>query len=73
MNDQWYRRNNQRFVAVNQDGPIFGHYLKIDGTSVVTYAQRKDPKSKYIFQFGHIFTALFVKRSRYMDKKQNSM
>ena len=73
MNDQWYRRSNQRFVAQKQNGPIFGHYLKIDGKSVVTYALRKDPKSKYIFQFGHIFTALFVKRSRNMDKKQNSM
>ena len=73
MNDQWYRRNNEQFVSLNQEGPIFGHYLKIDGTSVVTYALETDPKSKYTFQFGHIFTALFVKRSRYMDKKQNSM
>ena len=73
MNDRWYRRNNKQFVSQNQDGPITGHYLKIDGKSVVTNAQRTDPKSKYIFQFGHIFTALFVTRSRYMDKKQNSM
>ncbi|CAH3149688.1 unnamed protein product, partial [Pocillopora meandrina] len=46
MNDQWYRRNNEQFVSLNQEGPIFGHYLKIDGKSVVTYALETDPKTQ---------------------------
>ncbi|CAH3149686.1 unnamed protein product [Pocillopora meandrina] len=46
MNDEWYRRNNIQFVSRNQNGPVMGHYLKIDGTSVVTYATSKDPKTK---------------------------
>ena len=69
MNDEWYRRNNIQFVSLNQNGPVMGHYLKIDGTSVVTYATSKDPKSKYIFKFGHMFKALLSKGSRYMTKK----
>ncbi|RMX41993.1 hypothetical protein pdam_00001262, partial [Pocillopora damicornis] len=28
MNDQWYRRNNEQFVSLNQEGPIFAQ-LKI--------------------------------------------
>ena len=69
MNDEWYRRNNIQFVSRNQNGPVMGHYLKIDGTSVVTYATSKDPKSKFIFKFGHLFKALLSKGSRYMTKK----
>ena len=45
MNDMWNRLTSQ-IVSLKQNGPIKGHYLKIDGKSVVAYATGTDPKSK---------------------------
>ena len=45
MNDMWNRLTSQ-IVSLKQNGNVPGHYLKIDGKSVVAYATGTDPKSK---------------------------
>ena len=45
MNDEWNRLSSQMY-SLNEQGPITGHYLKIEGKSVVAYAKDTDPKSK---------------------------
>ena len=62
MNDEWNRLSSQMY-SLNEQGPITGHYLKIEGKSVVAYAKNTDPKSKYIYKFWNMFTALLLKRS----------
>ena len=57
MNDMWNRLAYQ-MVSKKEDGNVTGHYLKIDGKSIVAYATGTDPKSKQIFKFWNMFTAL---------------
>ena len=45
MNDEWARDTVQMYSR-NELGQVPGHYLKIDGKSVVAYATDTDPKSK---------------------------
>ena len=60
MNDMWDRRNAVQYVSQKQNGPIAGHYLKIDGTCVVAYALCTDPKCKQIFKCKQMFTAFIL-------------
>ena len=61
MNDEWARDTVQMYSR-NELGQVPGHYLKIDGKSVVAYATGTDPKSKEIFKFWNMFTALLQTR-----------
>ena len=45
MNDEWARDTVQMYSR-NELGQVPGHYLKIDGKSVVAYGTDTDPKSK---------------------------
>ena len=45
MNDEWNRLAYQ-MVSKKDNGNVPGHYLKIDGKSIVAYATGTDPKSK---------------------------
>ena len=44
---KWYTRENQQFVSLNQEGPIPGHYMQVDGESVFTNALEKNQNSKF--------------------------
>ncbi|XP_067042529.1 hemicentin-1-like isoform X2 [Acropora muricata] len=43
---KWYTRN-QQFVSLNQDGPISGHYMQVDGDKVLTNALGTNQKSLF--------------------------
>ncbi|XP_058944632.2 uncharacterized protein [Pocillopora verrucosa] len=48
MNDEWARDTVQMYSR-NELGQVPGHYLKIDGKSVVAYATDTDPKTQLKF------------------------
>ncbi|XP_067042535.1 uncharacterized protein [Acropora muricata] len=43
---KWYTRN-QQFVSLNQEGPISGHYMQVDGEKVLTNALSTNPKTLF--------------------------
>ena len=42
-----YTRDNQQLVSLNQDGPIAGHYMQVDGRAVLTNAISSNQKSMF--------------------------
>ncbi|XP_029183358.2 uncharacterized protein LOC114951322 [Acropora millepora] len=43
---KWYTRN-QQFVSLNQEGPISGHYMQVDGEKVLTNALSTNQKTLF--------------------------
>ncbi|RMX41994.1 hypothetical protein pdam_00001261 [Pocillopora damicornis] len=56
MNDEWNRLAYQ-MVSKKEDGNVPGHYLKIDGKSIVAYATGTDPKTHLMVHTILHFTA----------------
>lgn len=44
---QWFTRDKQQLVSMNQEGPIQGHYLQVDGESVSTNALASNQKTLF--------------------------
>lgn len=44
---KWYTRENQKFVSLNQEGNIPGHYMQVDGESVLTNALEKNQNTLF--------------------------
>ena len=42
-----YTRDNQQLVSLNQDGPITGHYMQVDGRDVRTNAMSTNQRSMF--------------------------
>ena len=42
-----YTRDNQQLVSLNQDGPINGHYMQVDGRDVRTNAMSTNQRSMF--------------------------
>ena len=42
-----YSRDNQQLVSLNQDGPINGHYMQVDGRDVRTNAMSTNQRSMF--------------------------
>lgn len=42
-----YTRDNQQLVSLNQDGPVPGHYMQVDGRDVRTNAVSTNQRSMF--------------------------
>ena len=44
---EFYEIGDQQLVSLNQDGPIAGHYMQVDGGAVLTNAKSSNQRSMF--------------------------